>query len=143
VSAGRGYRSVEFSSRQENANNYGYDPIGNMISVVKDSINNIDWSVYGKILKIDKDNNARDLVYSYDPSGNRVSKAINGMSTYYVRDAQGNNLAIYENRSGAINWLEQSLYGSSRLGLWRPNINLADINASGTAQWGYLWQKVL
>ena len=34
-------------------------------------------------------------------------------------------LAVYDNAYGAINWREQHLYGSSRLGMWLPDINLA------------------
>jgi hypothetical protein len=46
------------------------------------------------------------------------------MTTYYVRDAQGNPLAVYEQQGGTITWREQQLYGSSRLDMWQPNINL-------------------
>lgn len=120
--------------------NYRYDLIGNMIGDNQSRINNIDWSVYGKIRQITKSDND-NIAYSYDPSGNRVSKTTNTLNTYYVRDAQGNNLAVYDNEGGTLHWQEQSLYGSSRLGMWRPNLNLADGNAS--ADWGYLWQKVL
>ncbi|RQO65417.1 hypothetical protein DBR40_23610 [Pedobacter sp. KBW01] len=54
-------------------NNYRYDLIGNMIGDKQSDINNIDWSVYGKIRQIVKNNND-SITYSYDPSGNRVSK---------------------------------------------------------------------
>ncbi|WP_462264569.1 RHS repeat-associated core domain-containing protein [Mucilaginibacter sp.] len=33
-------------------------------------------------------------------------------------------LATYDNQGNAINWREQSLYGSSRLGLWKPDYAL-------------------
>ena len=109
-----------------------------MIGDSQSGINNIDWSVYGKIRQIVKNNND-NITYSYDPSGNRVSKTTNTLNTYYVRDAQGNNLAVYDNQGGTMHWQEQSLYGSSRLGMWRPNLNLADGNAS--ADWGAYGKK--
>ncbi|WP_316824684.1 RHS repeat-associated core domain-containing protein [Pedobacter miscanthi] len=93
---------------------------------MKDSINNVDWSVYGKINNIAK--NSGNISYTYDPSGNRVTKTANGIKTYYVRDAQGNSLAVYDNAGNTNNWREQQLYGSSRLGMWKPNINLATAN---------------
>jgi hypothetical protein len=120
------------------AENYRYDQIGNMIVDNQSGINNIDWSVYGKIRLIDKGANG-NITYSYDPSGNRVSKTSNNLNTYYVRDAQGNNLAVYDNEGGSIHWQEQTLYGSSRLGMWRPSINLAV--ADGTSEWGTYGKK--
>jgi RHS repeat-associated protein len=126
--------------RQDNPGNYTYDPIGNMIGDKKSNINNIDWGVYGKIRLIDK-GGSDNITYTYDPSGNRVSKSSNSLNTYYVRDAQGNNLAVYDNEGGAMHWQEQSLYGSSRLGMWRPKLNLADVNANATTDWGTYGKK--
>jgi len=41
--------------------------------------------------------------------------------------------------SAGIWWREQQLYGSSRLGMWRPSINLANANAS--SDWGTYGKK--
>ncbi|TCC87295.1 hypothetical protein EZ428_21575 [Pedobacter frigiditerrae] len=117
--------------------NYGYDAIGNLISDSNEGLNNIDWNVYGKIKQIYKATG--NISYGYDPSGNRVSKALNGLSTYYVRDAQGNNLAVYEKTGSTIKWKEQGLYGSSRLGMWKPNFPL--ISDSAAYKWGNLSLK--
>jgi RHS repeat-associated protein len=109
--------------------NYGYDAIGNLIADSKEGVTNIDWTVYGKIAKVSKSDPAGNITYSYDPTGNRVSKTINGITTWYVRDAQGNSLAVYDNKTAGVNWREQQLYGSSRLGMWKPNFNLAKDSA--------------
>jgi RHS repeat-associated protein len=103
-----------------NTSNYQYDEIGNL---KKDRSADIDvkWTVYGKIAGIEKTDAAQNIAYSYDAAGNRVSKLYNNTSSYYVRDAQGNTLAVYtKNGNTAAQWEEQYLYGSSRLGLWRP-----------------------
>src|SRR6185437_1372476 len=63
------------------------------------------------------------------PAGERVSKTAAGLTTYYVRDAQGNTLAVYDNAHTNLNWKEQELYGSSRLGMWAPNENLTTNNS--------------
>ncbi len=116
-------------------NNYGYDEIGNLITDSAEGITNIKWSVYGKILEINKkpagSNSVNKIVYSYDAQGNRISKALfrsNGTISYtwYVRDAQGNTLATYQS-SGTntisqlgdfpLSVIERHLYGSSRLGI--------------------------
>jgi hypothetical protein len=73
-------------------NSYSYDAIGNLKTDAAAGITNVDWRVYGKIKQIAK--NSGNLVYDYDASGNRVSKLYNGLSTYYVRDAQGNTLGV-------------------------------------------------
>ncbi|WP_199118231.1 RHS repeat-associated core domain-containing protein [Pedobacter sp. ASV28] len=101
--------------------NYRYDEIGNLIKDEEANIQSIDWTVYGKIAQIVKTNAAQNISYTYDATGNRVSKTYNGSTTYYVRDAQGNTLAVYTKQgSNALQWDEQHLYGSSRLGFWRP-----------------------
>ncbi|MEJ0105581.1 MAG: RHS repeat-associated core domain-containing protein [Bacteroidota bacterium] len=54
-------------------------------------------------------------------------------STAYVRDAQGNVMAVYENGNTDINsnhlsQIEVDLYGSSRLGLWQANRDVEKAN---------------
>ncbi|GAB2700591.1 hypothetical protein GCM10027037_26800 [Mucilaginibacter koreensis] len=118
--------------------NYKYDAIGNLTQDVQAGLTSVDWTVYGKIRSIT--NSAGLLSYSYDAGGNRVSKATSSLSTYYVRDAQGNPLAVYETTpGGTTTWREQQLYGSSRLGLWQPNVNLA--NGNVTTTWNTLGNK--
>ena len=101
--------------------NYEYDAIGNLIKDTKESITNITWNVYGRIQSITKTNpdlTTTNITYTYDAGGNRISKTVNGLSTYYVRDASGNTMAIYESNNNAVPQLTEShLYGSSRLGM--------------------------
>src|SRR6185437_11428048 len=105
-------------TNQTHLTNYRYDPIGNLIydaqSLItgNDGVNSITWSVYGKILSIYKTTGT--ISYAYNPAGERVSKTAAGLTTYYVRDAQGNTLAVYDNAHTNLNWKEQELYGSSR-----------------------------
>ncbi|MCF6406417.1 hypothetical protein L3C95_26210 [Chitinophaga filiformis] len=116
-------------------NNYIYDNIGNLTRDQKEQIDNITWTVYGKIRKISKADGS-SLEYKYDASGNRVYKEYRNSTqlqkTWYVRDAQGNMLAAYGNKNNdaQIYWKEQALYGSSRLGLWMPDMNLASPNST-------------
>jgi len=111
----------------QSSNNYLYDNIGNLIKDTEGGITNIQWTVYGKIKTIAKADGS-SLEYRYDASGNRIYKAYThtGITdkTWYVRDAQGNTLAIYGNKDGGttLYWKEQQLYGSSRLGIWEPNL---------------------
>jgi RHS repeat-associated protein len=133
--------STNIPGELKDLTSYGYDAIGNLTSdslkvglaaAVKQS--DVEWSVYGKIKAVDMAGTANDILYTYDPAGNRVSKKVGTTSTWYVRDAQGNALAVYDNAGGVINWREQQLYGSSRLGLWKPDINIA--TTPGSSVWG-------
>jgi RHS repeat-associated protein len=131
-------------------NNYDYDKIGNLIrdrkiiNGVTESDIQIEWNVYGKIAKIIKTD--LTITYQYDPSGNRVRKSVlkNGQvtDTWYARDAQGNTIAVYSNKhngQAGNYWLEQHLFGSSRLGMWNPAIDIS--TTTGTSQWNLIGKK--
>ncbi|SDH43115.1 RHS repeat-associated core domain-containing protein [Chitinophaga filiformis] len=113
--------------------NYQYDGIGNLIRDSVAGITAIDWTVYGKIKSINK--NGTLINYTYDVAGNRISKSVNGVETWYVRDATGNVMAVYENgnpgvNGGKLSRSETHLYGSSRLGVNSLVTNLEDAQPS-------------
>lgn len=94
--------------------------IGNLISDNAENLQSINWTVYGKIKSITKPASA--IYYGYDAAGNRVHKKVTGSNTneeIYVRDAQGNTLAVYRLQGDSTFWKEQHLYGSSRLGIYQ------------------------
>jgi RHS repeat-associated protein len=99
--------------------NYHYDAIGNLETDSEEGIiTPIKWTVYGKVSKATK--GATTIEYKYDGMGHRVVKKTNTKTTYYVRDASGNVMAIYEqlNAQTQINLTEQPIYGSSRIGIY-------------------------
>ncbi|MBA2746028.1 MAG: hypothetical protein H0U44_07385, partial [Flavisolibacter sp.] len=101
--------------------NYSYDKTGNLVADDAENISDIQWTVYGKIKSITK-TAGPGIGYGYNAGGNRTTKVLTGSEdtdkTYYIRDAQGNVLAVYQQKnSDAIKWREQHLYGSSRLGM--------------------------
>ncbi|MGZ3759794.1 MAG: RHS repeat-associated core domain-containing protein [Mucilaginibacter sp.] len=108
--------------KNQATDNYTYDATGNLATDSQAGISNIDWSVYGKINTITK--TSGNINYFYNTAQQRTKKRTGGVNTYYVRDAQGNTLAVYDNKGGATNWREQHLYGSSRLGMWLPNLKI-------------------
>lgn len=119
----------------------------------------ITWTVYGKVATVHKESaktstgsiyQVSDINFAYDASGNRIRKTVStkssstgGLSstptyasfetkiTYYVRDAQGNTLAVYEdtqNEPGEyrkLDLIEQPIYGSDRLGQNTKKENIA------------------
>jgi RHS repeat-associated protein len=129
--------------------NYGYDAIGNLIKDSTEKITNINWSVYGKILDINKTTTTtgqvKNIHYTYDASGNRISKIIDRQgtalndTTWYVRDATGNVMAVYNTNNSIspgnsiFNLTEHHLYGSSRLGIFNRSINADSITTGANA----------
>jgi RHS repeat-associated protein len=107
--------------------NYDYDNIGNIIFDKSEEIAQIDWNVANKIVRITRNNDSKllNLQFEYDGLGNRVTKQTYpgfGTSddidyTWYVRDALGNIMAVYNWKGIETPRLtEISIYGSNRLG---------------------------
>ncbi len=115
------------------ANNFSYDAIGNLTASVADGLSLIKWNVYGKLDQIQK-TNGTVIDFLYDASGNRVLKRVstapvatlaNQTTTYYVKDASGNSMGVYErtntgtspNFTANFTLKEEPIYGSERIGL--------------------------
>lgn len=113
-----------------NANHtYQYDEIGNLIKNSSDGIQNIVWNIQGKVEQVVRTN--ATITYRYDASGNRITKQVTTTTTsqinYYLRDASGEVMAIYDYKKPSetpaeptITLKEIPIYGSSRLGQYRP-----------------------
>jgi hypothetical protein len=117
----------------QSSGNYDYDNIGNLTKDVSAGITSINWTVYGKIGSINKGGTL--INYTYDVAGNRISKNVDGVETWYVRDATGNVMAVYERgdpgvNGGKLSRSETHLYGSSRLGVNSLVTNLEDAQPS-------------
>ncbi|BDD12867.1 hypothetical protein FUAX_52990 (plasmid) [Fulvitalea axinellae] len=112
----------ELFAEQTDPDNYVYDEIGNLLEDKAAKVR-IDWLPDGKVARVRKTLDAGEQVtlFAYDASGNRISKTVRTpdgeeRTTHYLRDASGNPMATYEDGKLA----EQPVYGSSRLGLYRP-----------------------
>jgi RHS repeat-associated protein len=131
--------NTSYSTDFKGTNGYTYDKIGNLMSETPNGASSIKWTVYGKIRSI-VPTGGGSLSYRYDAGGNRVYKLYNKpgggtVETWYVRDAQGNPLATYTKENGTTEWSEQHLYGSSRLGLWKPGLNVTASVEEAETKW--------
>ena len=108
---------------------YKYDKIGNLVQNTTDGIENIEWNIYGKVEKVTKTPDPfgiqATVEYRYDGTGNRIMKKVSAgatsTTTTYLRDASGNVMAIYEEKTDqTLAVKEIPIYGSSRLGQYRP-----------------------
>ncbi|MEO8405734.1 MAG: RHS repeat-associated core domain-containing protein, partial [Chitinophagaceae bacterium] len=127
------------TEEEQSGDNYGYDNTGNLIKDEAEGITSITWTLYGKIASISKtvSSIATTIDYTYDVSANRISKKVTTGAvtkwTWYVRDASGNVMAIYEDGNSEVNdghlsQIEVPLYGSSRLGVWHPSRDVQRTN---------------
>ena len=118
-------------------NNYSYDAIGQLVKDKQEQIDTIYWSVYGKIRYVKRSSGSPkpSLSFDYDASGNRIAKNVFSAgnhsliySDYYVRDAQGNQLAIYRKQAtGAglsFELRERNIFGSSLVGTSYDSLQL-------------------
>lgn len=99
--------------------NYQYTDIGELKSDVAEQIENIEWTVYGKVKRVTRTpdpvtspaTKPSDLEFVYGPSGQRIVKIEKPRTlggdlktqefwkyTYYVYDASGNLMATYDKR---------------------------------------------
>lgn len=131
--------NASYTTDFKGTNEYTYDKIGNLIAETPNGASAISWTVYGKINSIALTGGG-SLSYRYDAGGNRVYKLYNkpgggAEETWYVRDAPGNTLATYTQENGVMKWAEQHLYGSSRLGLWEPELNVSSGSTEVESKW--------
>jgi len=113
-------------------NNYRYNAMGQL---AKDSITGLDtivWTNYGKVWKIRK-HSGDSLIFAYDGKGDRILKEYKPnsgtpVSTYYVRDAQGQILSIYTQQivSSHMHFTltERDIFGSKRIGTEKTHVEL-------------------
>ncbi len=139
-----------------NGNNFRYDEIGNLEKDISENIDLITWLANGKVESVIHEGGTQegpDIYFQYDALGNRISKLVVNKDvsgdplpfeqwewTYYVRDASGNVMAIYDQvntpitdgYNTEIKWAETPLYGSSRIGMIIPDqlISSIDINTT-------------
>jgi len=128
--------AANVSTPNVNRSNYQYDQEGRLIRDDQEGIASIEWRVDGKVKKIIRTagSTKKNLTFEYDAMGHRIAKHVltsaNVLekSTYYVLDAQGNTMAVYErvvnasNQSVSFDHTEKHVYGSSRLGVMNVKV---------------------
>lgn len=112
--------------------NYTYNEIGSLKSDLAEEILEIQWNDNHKVKAVIRTSTSMkaDLYFGYDALGHRVSKTVIPKSspgvqntaltktTYYILDADGTNLGIYEYmpNSSSIKCVSRAIYGAARLG---------------------------
>ncbi|GIV45137.1 MAG: hypothetical protein KatS3mg035_2260 [Bacteroidia bacterium] len=88
----------------------------------------IQWTDYGKVKEIDtliQSNPSAilpKLIFKYDATGNRLEKEyVLHYKDIYLRDPQGNVMAVYRIRKDSLFLTELPMYGEKRLGVIKEN----------------------
>src|SRR5690554_4537462 len=133
-------------------NNYSYDAEGRLVKDRQEEIDTIIWTVSGKVKEIRRSlsSNKKNLIFDYNAMGNRIAKHVYDnqtlmleKSTYYILDAQGNQLSMYEHivDDADVKYYltERNIYGSSRLGTLKDPVNM--FNAKPLPSYGILGNR--
>ncbi|CAL2087258.1 protein of unknown function [Tenacibaculum sp. 190524A02b] len=133
--------------KDQHGENYKYNAIGQLIEDHEhvtpenpDDIIRYSYTASGLVSEVTRKN--QPLVkFFYDDRGHRVRKEAysqsgNSTITYYVRDASGTPMGIYNylnsevsgERGAPPTLVENTIYGASRLGVYKRNTNGEDIN---------------
>ncbi|TKC60288.1 hypothetical protein FBD94_15395 [Pedobacter hiemivivus] len=103
---------------------YIYDDLGRMTGQVRTGGLGYYpvYDVSSRIVSIysDASHTLLKVSFGYDEMGTRISKTdhVQNITTYYVTDAAGNVMAIYDNHGSALQQKELPLYTSSRIGVY-------------------------
>ncbi|MFN4233855.1 MAG: RHS repeat domain-containing protein [Bacteroidia bacterium] len=130
------------------ANNYGYTEIGELNRNDQKEIAEIKYTATGKVKEVIRIANSskKNLKFDYDAMGNRVAKHTYNSSnqweksTYYVRDAQGNVLSVYEHiidnqsQNASFAQTEKHIFGSQRGGIEKTFAEMIGAPAVSTTQ---------
>ncbi len=103
------------------ANNYQYDLIGEQIANVNDGSTTV-YDVYGHVQKVTY--GEKVVSFLYDEKGRRIQKTDGTKTTWYVRDAGGNVMSVYEtSASSGLQQAEVGLSADNRIGSYYPQSN--------------------
>ncbi|MEO9023277.1 MAG: hypothetical protein ABI237_18530 [Ginsengibacter sp.] len=116
---------------------YDYDEIGDTIKDEKQGITNGVWNVYGKLQSLTNKDGAK-ITYTYDASGQRISKQVGALQEWYVKDVSGNTMATYKKDASINNnhliAAEFYKYGSSLLSIKNTTIDVEVLQPNGNIQ---------
>jgi len=110
---------------------------GRMVKDVENEIDTIIWTIYDKVAEVVRVSGSSkpDILFTYDGMGRRLSKTVipdrtdttQNTVSHYVYDASGNLMAIYsqifDNGEWEVKLEELVMYGSSRIGIYKPQQN--------------------
>lgn len=105
---------------------YQYDEIGQLINETRGSgaQKKLAYDSYGKVIEVRDAANVLKVSFTYNERGQRIKKVSYGainIVTWYLVDATGNVVTIYDNKSGTTAQTEIPMYGAGCEGVVQKN----------------------
>jgi len=113
-----------------NSSTYGYDAIGNLANDSGENVG-VTWNAMNKVKTVVTPNSS--LHFAYSPTGQRQIKKTGDKTEYYLHDATGNIMCVYELSGNYLTVKERTIYGSKRIGVYRQRIQLSAFTGFGQA----------
>jgi len=113
-----------------NSSTYSYDAIGNLANDSGESVG-VTWNAMNKVKTVVTPNST--LHFAYSPTGQRQIKKTGDKTEYYLHDATGNIMCVYELSGNYLTVKERTIYGSKRIGVSRQRIQLSAFTGFGQA----------
>ena len=111
-----------------NSSSYRYDAIGNLVRDNAEGLT-VSWNALGKVDSICR-NGLLLSRFRYSPTGQRQVKMADGDTVFYIHDATGNVMCVYQLKNDTLSATERYMYGSKRLGMLGQQVWIV---AGGTA----------
>lgn len=113
--------------KNQASGNYLYDELGQMTQDNSEG-NKIEYDAYGKVIAVRDLNDQLKVKYVYDENGQKIKKEDYSegqleKTTWYLRDAQGSLVSVYDATNSTIDQKELNVFGASRIGVWDKTSN--------------------
>ena len=108
---------------------YQYDALGNLIRDNAEGLT-VSWNALGKVDTIRR-NGSLLSAFRYSPTGQRQVKASSSDTIFYIHDATGNVMCIYQLKGDTLTASERYIYGSKRLGMLGQQVWITANGVSG------------
>jgi len=125
VSTNKLYRLSDYTS----VRTYAYNAIGQMTQQTEGDgkAKKVKYNAYGQVTEVRDEANLLDALYEYNEKGQKVKKTsytntgVESYVTWYVSDASGSLLSIYDTKSATLQQSEIPVYGAARIGVVYKN----------------------
>ena len=112
-----------------NPGTYQYDALGNLVRDNAEGLT-VEWNALGKVDTIRR-NGVLLSTFRYSPTGQRQVKTDSSGTTFYIHDATGNVMCIYQLKGDTLTASERYIYGSKRLGMLGQQVWITANGVSG------------
>ena len=109
-----------YNDLQKEKNNFDYDPKGQLVRDNSLEVSKINWNFQGQISEVK--GKGRNIKIEYNAENRRVIENDGTEKKIYIRDFDGNVLALYALKGDTMSWVSSMIYGDAQLGIYNSNL---------------------